>query len=106
MRTSVFETNSSSTHSLSMCEDKVWVDWAQGKILYDKYDGRLVSIEVAIEESSKYSSDEHVAGIDIDRFITKEQFFTDGVDGNETFADHITTSSGETIHAFGHFGYN
>lgn len=42
VRRNVFETNSSSTHSLIICSDKVYNDWMDGKVVYDSYDEEFV----------------------------------------------------------------
>lgn len=42
VRRNVFETNSSSTHSLVICSDKTYNDWMDGKVVYDSYDEEFV----------------------------------------------------------------
>lgn len=41
IRRNVFETNSSSTHSLSICTEQEFEDWKAGKLLYDRWGGVL-----------------------------------------------------------------
>lgn len=42
IRRGVFETNSSSTHSLTMCTKQEFEDWKAGKIFYDSYREKFV----------------------------------------------------------------
>lgn len=42
IRNSVFETNSSSTHSLNICTKQTWLDWKEGKLLYCPYSNRFI----------------------------------------------------------------
>lgn len=37
IRKNVFETNSSSTHSLTMCTKEEYDNWKNGKLLFDSY---------------------------------------------------------------------
>ena len=48
IRKGVFETNSSSTHSITMCSKEDYDKWERGEMFYS--DGGLVSKEEAIEE--------------------------------------------------------
>ena len=45
VRKGVFETNSSSTHSLTMCSEDEFDQWKNGKLLYDSYNEELISKE-------------------------------------------------------------
>ena len=36
IRRGVFETNSSSTHSLTMCSEEEFEQWKKGKVLFDE----------------------------------------------------------------------
>lgn len=44
-RRGVFETNSSSTHSLTMCTEQEFEDWKNGKTLINRYDGEFIPAE-------------------------------------------------------------
>ena len=68
VRTGLFETNSSSTHSLTMCMKKDWEDFKNGKKFYDRWEDCLVDeSEFAPEE---LDSDDELE----DRYYTYEQF--------------------------------
>lgn len=43
IRKNVFETNSSSTHSLTMCTKEEYDNWKNGKLLFDSYYKKFVS---------------------------------------------------------------
>lgn len=61
IRNFVFETNSSSTHVLTMCSDDEFKGWEEGKFLYSMADNKLVP-----SEEAKYKNPDH--------YLTKEQY--------------------------------
>ena len=89
IRVGVFETNSSSTHSLTMCSEEEFEKWKAGELLYDKYQGGF--IDAKDPEADEYE------------YRTYEEFRED--EYLENFVDSYTTSSGEKVIAFGLFGY-
>ena len=119
IRSSVFETNSSSTHSLTMMMKSDYKRW-QTEELY-LYDGsgwgwefskpvvnQLYTRDEAIEfvKKNKYYKD--VDEIDDDA-LRGYDFIPWDDEGNEyleSFYKEFTTPSGETIVAFGEYGYN
>lgn len=119
IRRGVFETNSSSTHSITMCSNKEYEKWENGEVLYwedrDKfgtreeiieemktamlYNGRLCYPDVNWEDKEQVDdifSDERVK--------TCDEFFND--DYYETYSTEYTTPNGEVVVAFGYYGYN
>ena len=42
IREGLFETNSSSTHSLNICTNQEWLDWKAGKLLYNPYENSFI----------------------------------------------------------------
>lgn len=111
VRKGVFETNSSSTHSLTMCSKNKFDQWKEGKLLYDSYNGELISKEEVfnIYRENEYYNDKTKDEImDIickgSRFLTFDQFASD--EFLESYWDSYTTKSGEKVVAFGQFGYN
>jgi len=87
VRHGVFETNSSSTHSLTMCSAEDFKKFEDGELMWDSYNDALV----------KQSDD-----ADNEDFQTYEQFFED--DYLESFEESYTTKSGDEIVAFGKYG--
>ena len=61
VRKNLFETNSSSTHALTMCTTSEFKDWEDGKYLYDIYTNKLVPVD-----QCRYG--------DPDRYFTKEHY--------------------------------
>ena len=42
IRNNIFETNSSSTHSLNICTKQEWLDWKAGNLLYNPYEDSFI----------------------------------------------------------------
>lgn len=114
IRVGVFETNSSSTHSLTLCSGEEYEKWVKGEILFEKYSGKFVELsevvkdvevkDEVIEEDDVYPEDEEGARYDKDgdRLYTKDEFW-DSVD-MESFHEEYVTKSGEKVVAFGYYG--
>ena len=118
IRHGVFETNSSSTHSITMMMKSDYVRWHNEKLyLYEGGYGwesnrptlnSLYTREEAEEfvKSNKY----YHSGIEIDYKMIREMGFVswddEGSDYLEGFYEEFTTPSGETIVAFGEYGYD
>lgn len=118
IRRSVFETNSSSTHSITMMMKSDYDRWHKEQ-LYLYRDGwgwefskpvenQLYTRDKAVEfaKRNKYYKDKE----EIDDEILKDIGFISWDDeGNEYlegFYEEFTTPSGETIVAFGEYGYD
>lgn len=124
IRRSVFETNSSSTHSLTMCLKSDYDKWTNGELLlytgwgygypkdYQPKENHFYTKEQVIEfeKTSKYppsddmdwdseEAEEHLRERD---WCTYENYDSDYL---EWFEDTFTTPSGETVVAFGQYGY-
>ena len=132
IRHSVFETNSSSTHSLTMCSKEDFDKWVDGKLMFDTYNDTLVEINIKITEHDKteakkqyersrdkywkewsqLSEDEinewynkyvrEHNNIDTYRYNTYDDFINGEL---ETFIETYTTKNGEEIIAFGRYSY-
>lgn len=118
IRRGVFETNSSSTHSLTMMMKSDYERW-QNENLY-LYNGgygwdfnkpvtnALYTREEAIEfvkNSRYYDPVDEIS----DEYLKEFDFISWDDEGNEyleSFYKEFTTPSGETIVAFGEYGYN
>ena len=88
IRQGVFETNSSSVHSLTICSQEDYDRWEKGELIWDSWDDKLIE---ANEETS-----------DDERYETKE-VYDDRVDSNyEGFEEKYTTKSGDQIVIFGY----
>lgn len=125
IRRGVFETNSSSTHSLTMCLKSDYDKWVNGELLlytgwgygypedYQPKENHFYTKEQVIEfEKSSYyppsddmnwnseEAEEHLRERD---WCTYENYDNDYL---EWFEDTFTTPSGEIVMAFGQYGYD
>ena len=125
IRRGVFETNSSSTHSLTMCLKSDYDKWVNGELLlytgwgygypedYQPKENHFYTKEQVIEfEKSSYyppsddmnwnseEAEEHLRERD---WCTYEHYDNDYL---EWFEDTFTTPSGEIVMAFGQYGYD
>lgn len=111
IRFGVFETNSSSTHSLTMTSSEEFNKWSSGKLYY--WDRGFYTREECIQELKKepwfkdanWENEKEVNEIFLDeRILTYEDFFENF--DYEIFCDSYITPSGEEVVAFGYFGYD
>lgn len=132
VRRNVFETNSSSTHSITMCSEDEYNKWQKGGLLYKRWAGEFYTKEQIIEEAKKKQvkyleeqqegktihryqekyinarTDEELykAEYDEEEYQNYDDFWDYIEDEYETFQDSYTTKNGEKIISFGYFGYN
>lgn len=119
IREGVFETNSSSTHSICMCLKSEYEAWRNGDMIYDSYREKLVTADELREfvnlnewyghlrEKVSGLTDrellEFIAEEEGDRFQSNEAWKNDDFEG---YYEEYTTPNGEAIVAFGEFGYD
>lgn len=90
IRYGVFETNSSSTHSICICTQEEYNKWQIGEMIYDYYNEKIVPTPVD--------------GTDKWRYRTYSQYSHNyDLEGYEEF---FTTPSGDKMVAFGEYGYD
>ena len=121
IRRGVFETNSSSVHSLTMCSGEEYQKWENGKVLFWGERDKFATKEEIIEELKhmRYSwgnkelcypdvnwdDEDEVSDVFSDeRIKTCEEYFEN--EWYETFEDRYTTPSGDEVGAFGYYGYD
>lgn len=133
VRSHVFETNSSSVHSLTMCSEEQFNRWKSGELLFDEWSDsfqdpvKLSSTQVQ-QAKNEYvmSKNEYMKDWDElteeakNRYLQKyakennildtdqksySEYFEDDSD-LYTFIKKYTTQSGEVIVAFGKYGYD
>lgn len=123
IRTGVFETNSSSTHSLILCMKDEYNDWKNGKLFLNQ------SYRKEFREAKKFITKENVIKLlkdtekykDVDfdsmseaaleQVFRNENIYTvESFDEEneylEWFEEMCTTPAGEDVVAFGVFGYD
>lgn len=98
MRTNVFETNSSSTHAMSICTENDYKAFKEGKKLISKYSLKLYN---SVEEGL---ADERLA--EKEDFLTYDEFEEFVSEYYEDFEEKFTTPGGEKVIAFGYYGYD
>lgn len=110
VRRGVFETNSSSVHSLVMCSDDDYNKWKKGELLYSKWDDRFYTLEEALKEEGYENTeniDVNMLSEDFKRhFLDHERFNSWHYMDFETFDQTYTTPGGEKVHGFGYFGHD
>ena len=119
IRRGVFETNSSSTHSITMCSGEEYDKWCSGNLLFWVGKKKFGTKEDIIEELKEltrwdnslmypdvnWDDDSVVADIfDSEEIQTSDEFFDD--EYLETLEETYHTSNGEEVVAFGKFGYD
>lgn len=58
IRRNIFETNSSSTHSVSICTENQWEDWVAGRALLNRETGEIEAAPKPILQPSDYEEAE------------------------------------------------
>ena len=119
IRRNVFETNSSSVHSLTMCSGEVYKKWENGEVLYWEEKNKFGTREEIIEEMKNmkwrdgtpqyenvdWENEDSVDDIFSDEGIkTCEKYFEN--DWYETYEEKYTTQNGEEVVAFGYYGHD
>jgi hypothetical protein len=135
IRRNVFETNSSSTHSITMCSQSQFDDWKAGRVLFDYYKEAFVKAQKmtdadrenakneykkSYEGRSYYKKWEDLSDDEVNQWYNKyysENCYYDK-DDLQTYEDYFesydlesyivpyTSESGDKIVAFGKYGYN
>lgn len=119
IRFGVFETNSSSVHSLTMCSGEEYEKWKNGEVLYWRERDKFGTKEDIIEEMKtltwynggliyddvNWENEDEVNDIFSDEGVnTCEEYFEN--EWFETFRDSYTTPNGEKVIAFGYYGHD
>lgn len=58
IRKNVFETNSSSTHTLAICTEDEYKKWQEGKILFNKWNETFIKNSINITKQDKVEAEE------------------------------------------------
>lgn len=108
VRKGLFETNSSSVHSIVMCSDSDFEKWKNGETIYSRGRAGLVSIEDKYYlEWKKLSDEKKEEEWCMYDYLTYDQFFNDyDAMEYETFKTSYDTPKGETVVAFGYYGHD
>jgi len=134
VRNNVFETNSSSTHSITMCSENDYNKWKKGELFYNKWEESFYTkqeiIEKAKEKQMNYikkkqegntlyhyqekyieaKNDEELYDLEYEEdgntYYSYDKFWDYIESEFEAFENEYKTSSGEKVIAFGYFGYD
>ena len=108
IRQGVFETNSSSTHSLSIVSADDFNAWKNNQLYFDKDNSKFITKDDLIVELANrgitIEDDEKIDEvIDEYEFQSYSRFLGSNL---EIFSQTHTTKSGDVIVAFGEYGYD
>lgn len=87
IRYGVFETNSSSVHSLTIVSKEEFEKFKKGNLIFDRWNDALV--EASENEDRDYETYDNLGGNEY-----------------ETFVQNYTTKNGDEIVAFGYYGHD
>lgn len=115
IRKSIFETNSSSTHSICICPIEDYEKFKNGELFYKNYDDELVTKQKVIDYLTPLVDLDEVDfnTLDTEGFkdlleeLGEREYTTFeglGFDEYETFENEYTTKKGDKIVAFGFYG--
>lgn len=133
IRMNVFETNSSSTHSLTMCSEEEFEQWEKGEVLFDAWGSeKFIKALNLSDDDKKYAAQDYenqknefskdwseLSESAKEKYYLKYAQENNIIDENattyeeymedcylETFVDRYTSKSGDRIVAFGRYGYD
>lgn len=104
VRRNVFETNSSSTHSITICTEDVYEMWKRGEVYWSRWSEEFVSKEEAEKGFKKSRHDDFNDYLYYESLYTYDRYYDDIE--METYEKHHQTKSGDKIVAFGYYGYD
>ena len=131
IRKRIFETNISSTHSLTMCSEASYDKWKNGETLINKYDGYFTTKEEIIEQAKKRkqeyeakkeagenlwhwaekyieaTTDEELFELEKeDDYATWDEYWDWAEESYSTFEEEYEIEDGKKVIAFGYYGYD
>lgn len=115
IRKGVFETNSSSVHTITICPKDDYDKWTNGEVYF--YDGKFITLDKAKKMINADRKQYDELPINWDEMSPDEindelseceiyAFDNYGFDEYEFFCEDYTTKSGDTIVAFGYYGHD
>lgn len=109
IRNNVFETNSSSTHSICITTKNKFQEWVNGNVYYSSWCDKFVDKDEVINEANKIKSEYYNEDDDVNRIRQDEvgaYTFEEIVNDNclTYFQEEYTSPSGDEIVVFGQYG--
>ena len=134
VRRGVFETNSSSTHSLTICTQEEYDKWLKGELLFDSWNSKFAE-NISLSEYDKQDAQTYYNNVkgaywkewsqlsdeEVNSWYTKYanehlrdkksyglQTYLEYCNYNslERFTEHYTSPSGDKLVIFGKYGYD
>ncbi len=111
IRVGVFETNSSSTHSLTIVSKEEYEKFKEGEYVWNSNDGKLQSVEDAknslIADRKRWDKEFEATKEEVEEMLEEDTKSFDEFGSNyETFETEYETKSGDKVVAFGYYGYD
>ncbi len=118
VRAGVFETNSSSTHSITICTQDEYDKWKKGDFVWNRYSEKLMSVDDMFKkiDGVKYGCAnelKELREVDYEKFLAeiKEYGYLTYEDYGERYwlecyMSEYETPEGEHIVVFGEYGYD
>ena len=97
IRQGVFETNSSSVHSMTICMKSDYDKWVNNELVFDDWNDELVEITPEIKNKMESRTG---------RYLTHEQFHDWEYLEYETFESTFKTENNDEVVAFGYYGHD
>ena len=122
IRQGCFETNSSSTHSITLCMESEFEKWKNGELYWNRWDEKLVSKEEVEKEFAKireefisenpgFDENDEEWQEELEKYINEDKMYYTYEEFNdydyieyETFVDTFETPQGEKVVSFGYYG--
>lgn len=110
IRNGLFETNSSSVHSLTMTSGVNYDKWADGDVVYDENENEFITLDEAKARykilEGDYSDDDELADLLSKEYVYTFETYDTAHEYYETFSDSYITENGERVVAFGYYGHD
>ena len=100
LRRGLFETNSSSTHCITMCMEDEWNRFKKGDMYWDNWDAKLIPVTLDSRKQREISEENGD-----NRIMTYEEYNEYINEYYEDYVSEYVTPSGEKVIAFGYYGY-
>lgn len=117
VRQDVFETNSSSTHSMTMCMESDFLKWKNGDVVFNRMDEEFLTLDDAFERIIQDGGADSVERMKVNKINDWDAFVEELAEWDwytyrsfrtelsyEHFSDSYTTPNGEKVYAFGYYG--
>lgn len=102
IRRGVFETNSSSVHSLCICSKDDYDRWKNGELFYKYFSDKLVEDSTEVQQNRE----DYLKHESCNDYMTYEEFQNYVNKYYETYEERYIHKSGDEIVVFGYYGHD